>query len=193
MRTDDSILMTGVFGAALGAAFGFFEQGLQDPRERHVLKYAVLGGLGFAAFAALKAGHDHSRAPEYRTGQQASQGVDMTVVSTFGAPAFLLGNVQGALGRSLGGETVNIPAGAAVKALPLYSSREGYGYALGASPEAMGGGGQWDRAGWAVWWDSGQGPQGWWVVQSTDVATTESVKRAAALASMPPPRPARRA
>jgi len=49
-----SLLETGALGAALGGAFGFFEQGIEDARERHVLKYAVLGGLGFVAFAALR-------------------------------------------------------------------------------------------------------------------------------------------
>lgn len=188
-------MLTGIVeGAFYGLLASYLAPALVGREEISPSARGIYVGVG-AGLGALKEILEESRrrGPEYRTGQESSQGVDMTVVSTFGAPAALLGNVQGVLAKSLGGETANIPTGAAVRALPLYYSLQGYGYALGASPEAMGSGGQWSRAGWAVWWDANPGGpdlKGWWVVQSTDVATTESVKRAAALASAP--RPVRR-
>jgi hypothetical protein len=57
MHLDQDSLRSAVLGAALGAAFGYLEQGVVGSRERHALKYAVLGGLGFAAFSALRAEH----------------------------------------------------------------------------------------------------------------------------------------
>ena len=57
MHHQDSTLRSAALGAVLGATFGYLEQSIAGTRERHALKYAVLGGLGFAAFSALRAEH----------------------------------------------------------------------------------------------------------------------------------------
>ena len=43
-----------VQGALVGLAFGYFEQSISDSRDRHMFKYAVFGGLGFAVLASLR-------------------------------------------------------------------------------------------------------------------------------------------
>ena len=52
---EDPLLQAAALGAVLGGVFGHFEQSMPDPRERHTFKYAVLGSLAFAAYAALRA------------------------------------------------------------------------------------------------------------------------------------------
>lgn len=164
MRTDDSILMTGVLGAALGAAFGFFEQGLQDPRERHVLKYAVLGGLGFAAFAALKAGHGRPRAlvgadaEDMFVGQDPERGADLVVVAPTGAAGIGIQqlspqDITFGTWAQVGSSSV-IPRGTSVKGFPIYFDPDSYSFSFLHGVES----------GWAVWWQGA-----WAVVKSSDV------------------------
>lgn len=56
-----SMLSTVAHGALLGLAFGYFEQGMPDSRERHMFKYAVFGALGFAVIASIRRAEQMNR------------------------------------------------------------------------------------------------------------------------------------